>query len=151
MLIGVELEISGDASGNILMIYSPQVAFGLVDLLMGNLLGQTTTLEEMGQSALGEMCNVAGASFLNSLADEANMRLLPSPPKVKVEKAGELLDKALKPLTESSASQISVMQTLFGTQMQDQRISGSLLVMSTHELLQALAAHISKAIPNTCS
>ena len=97
LLIGVDLKIGGDADGNMVLIYSPQVAFGLIDLLVGNSLGQTTRLEEMGQSALGEMGNIAGGFFLNSLADDTGMRLLPSPPKVVADKASVLLDNALRP------------------------------------------------------
>ena len=150
MLIGVDLEIGGDADGNMVLIYPPEVAFGLVDLLLSNPLGQTKALEEMGQSALGEMGNVAGGFFLNSLADDTGMRLLPSPPTVLSEKASILLDNAIKPLAdgEEEESTIFVLQTVFRTQ--DRQIKGNFLVMPTAGLLKALitrAARVGAVLP----
>ena len=150
MLIGVDLEIGGDADGNMVLIYPPEVAFGLVDLLLGNPLGQTKALEEMGQSALGEMGNVAGGFFLNSLADDTGMRLLPSPPTVLSEKASILLDNAIKPLADGEEEESTkfVLQTVFRTQ--DRQIKGNFLVMPTAGLLKALitrAARVGAVLP----
>ena len=135
MLIGITLEIQGDATGNMLLIYSPEVAFGLVDLLVGNPLGQTIALEEMGQSALGEMGNIAGGFFLNSLADDTGLRLLPSPPTVKVERASTILANSFKPLA-GSAETIFVLQTVF--KAQSHQIAGNFLVTPTTDFLNAL-------------
>jgi chemotaxis protein CheC len=142
ILIGIDLEIRGDAEGNMLLIYSPQIAFGLVDLLVGNPLGQTQGLEEMGASALGEMGNIAGGFFLNSLADDTGMRLLPSTPTVTVDTVSALLDGALKPLAEEAAT-VFVLQTIFRTQ--DQQISGNFLVMPTASFLDSLVKHAARA------
>lgn len=147
VLIGIDLEIGGDADGNMVLIYPPQVAFGLVDLLLGNPLGQTKGLEEMGQSALGEMGNVAGGFFLNSLADDTGMRLLPSPPTVTADKASVLLDKAVRPFVDDDEeeSKIFVLQTVFRTQ--DRQIKGNFLVMPTPGLLDALVDHAARVGP----
>jgi chemotaxis protein CheC len=142
ILIGIDLEIGGDADGNMVLIYPPQIAFGLVDLLVGNPLGQTKGLEEMGQSALGEMGNVAGGFFLNSLADDTGMRLLPSPPTVTADKASVLLDKAIRPFVDDDESTIFVLQTVFRTQ--DRQIKGNFLVMPTPGLLDALVDHAAR-------
>jgi chemotaxis protein CheC len=135
-LVGIDLQISGDAEGNMLLIYTPQVALGLVDLLTGNPLGETETLEEMGESALGEMGNVAGGFFLNSLADDTGMRLLPSPPRVSTAKVGDMLEEAIKPLVQEEGAQAFVLQTVFRTE--DRQISGNFLVVPNPELLAKL-------------
>jgi len=143
MMIGIDLEIRGDADGNMLLVYSPQVALGIVDLLEGKPLGHTQGLEEMGQSALGEMRNIAGGFFLNSLADDTGMRLLPSPPTVTAEKASILLDSALKPVAGREDASIFVLQTIFRTQ--DRQISGNFLVLPTSGLLDSLVQHAARA------
>jgi len=148
ILVGIDLEIQGDATGHMLLIYPPQVAYGLVDLLIGNPLGQTTSLEEMEQSAIAEMGNIAGGFFLNSLSDDTGLRLLPSPPTVKVDKAAAILDGTLKPLI-SNESTIFVLQTIF--RAQDQQITGNFLVLPTPGLLTALIKYGAHITPSAVS
>jgi chemotaxis protein CheC len=86
--VGVYLQVSGGAEGQILLAYKPSTAFELVDLLMGEAPGTTQSLGEIEQSGLGEMGNIMGAFFLNSLSDSTGIRLLPSPPSVMMDMAG---------------------------------------------------------------
>ncbi|MCP4610425.1 MAG: response regulator [Planctomycetes bacterium] len=141
ILVGINLDIQGDTTGHMLLIYPPNVAYGLADIISGDPLGTTIDLEEMGESALKEMGNVAGGFFLNSLADAANMRLLPSPPNLIIGEAGRILDNAFRPLTNGDAK-VFVVQMTFETN--ETQVSGYFLALSTTEFINALTEHCHK-------
>ena len=67
--LGVYLAVTGDATGHMFMVYKPETAMALADLLMGEPPGTTKNLEEMEESALGEVGNIMGSFFLNALLD----------------------------------------------------------------------------------
>ena len=77
LTLGVYLSVTGCAEGHMFMVYEPQTAMALADLLMGNPPGTTQSLDEMETSALGEVGNIMGSFFLNSLADNTNSQLQP--------------------------------------------------------------------------
>jgi len=58
MVVGIYLETSGDATGQMIVMYQPEVAYNLIDVLMGQALGTTNSFDEMEVSALGEMGNI---------------------------------------------------------------------------------------------
>lgn len=133
--VGVYLTVSGSADGHIMLIYDPGIAAQLCDLLLMQPPGTTTELGEMEQSALGEMGNVIGASFLNTLSDGMDIDLRPSPPAVMTDMAGALLDiiAADLLLTQDDAF---VAETTFHAS--DRDVSGMFFVMPSAGLLDAL-------------
>lgn len=78
--IGVRIGLTGDVTGDVILIFPRPSAYRLVDILMGNEPGTTTSLTEMGGSALCEVGNLAGSFFLNSLAEATGLRAMPAPP-----------------------------------------------------------------------
>ncbi|MGE5594367.1 MAG: chemotaxis protein CheC [Betaproteobacteria bacterium] len=78
--VGVRIGLTGDVTGDVILIFPRASAYRLVDVLMGNKPGTTTSLTEMGGSALCEVGNLAGSFFLNSLAEATGLRAMPAPP-----------------------------------------------------------------------
>ncbi|MDI7247599.1 MAG: chemotaxis protein CheC [Bacillota bacterium] len=78
--IGVKIGLTGDVTGDVILIFPRPSAHRLVDILMGNEPGTTSGLTEMGGSALCEVGNLAGSFFLNSLAEATGLRAMPAPP-----------------------------------------------------------------------
>ena len=142
-LVGIRLNVQGDVSGTVLMIYPPDIAFGLVDILIGNPLGQTTSLDKLDESTLKEMGNVAGGFFLNSLADDTGLHLLPTPPALIKGEADRVLDNAFRPLHKVEES-VFVLQTSFKTE--ETKITGYFLIMSSPTFLEALASHANQSL-----
>lgn len=136
LTVGIYLTVSGSADGHIMLMYDPSIARSFVDLLLGQPVGVTHELGELEQSALGEMGNVVGSSFLNALADSVQLRLLPSPPTVMTDMAGALLDIIAADilLTQDEAF---VADTTFCTA--DHEMSGTFFVMPGRSLMQAVA------------
>ncbi len=135
MSVGIYLTVWGSADGHLMLIYDPHIACAFVDLLMTQPPNTTTALGEMEQSALGEMGNVVGASFLNVIADDAGMDLRPSPPAVMMDMAGALLDIVAADLLMTQDDAF-VAETTF--RAPDREISGMFFVMPSASLMTAL-------------
>jgi chemotaxis protein CheC len=74
------------------MIIPHQKGMDLVDLLMGSPQGTCSSLGTLEKSALGELGNLCGSFFLNSLAKSVGASFRPSPPAVVVDMLGAILD-----------------------------------------------------------
>ena len=90
--VGVYLRFEGDMTGQIMMIIPHQKALELVDLLMGLEKGTTKRLGSLERSALGELGNLCGTFFLNSIAKTVGASFRPSPPAIMVDMLGAILD-----------------------------------------------------------
>src|SRR4030043_2463757 len=88
LIIAIYLEIFGKANGHMVVVYKPEVAFDLVDLLRDQPTGSTKELNDMEMSTLGEVGNIMGSFFLNYISDTTGQRLKPSPPAVMMDMAG---------------------------------------------------------------
>lgn len=125
-VIAIYLMFSGNASGQILLSFDPQTAYELVDMALGLEASTTKSLGEMERSVLGEMGNIVGAFFLNSVADCAGLRLMPSPPAVMEDTAGTLVGSLLAEAFKGRDS-IFVIKLKFGSSVKV--IEGNFLVL----------------------
>lgn len=126
MVVGVYITFSGATHGHILMAHQPEFAYKVLDMLMGNPLGTTNSLDEMSQSALGEMGNITGTFFLNAVADSLGVFLNPSPPVVLLDMAGAILDIALAEIL-AERDEVFIAETSFG--VTDRTVEGTFLIM----------------------
>ncbi len=125
-VIAIYLLFSGNTSGQILLSFDPQTAFDLVDMALDLEPNTTKALGEMERSVLGEMGNIVGAFFLNSVADCAGLRLMPSPPTVMEDNAGRLVGSLLAEAFKGRDS-IFVIKLKFHSSVKE--IEGNFLVL----------------------
>lgn len=90
--VGVYLRFEGDLFGQIMMIIAHHKALELADLLMGLTPGTTKHLGPLERSALGELGNLCGSFFLNSISKLVGASFWPTPPAVMVDMVGAILD-----------------------------------------------------------
>lgn len=133
--VAICLTVGGDASGHLFIAYRPKTAFALVDLLLEGNLGDTAALGDMERSALGEVGNIMGSFFMNSLADASGLRLLVSPPAVMMDMAGSVLDPLLADLM-LRADDALVVEAAFGTR--DRQVDGTFLVLPSPDLQETV-------------
>ncbi|MCH7654849.1 MAG: chemotaxis protein CheX [Chloroflexi bacterium] len=132
----VYFALSGDAQGHMVLVYVPEVAFELVDMAMGDPPGTTKDLGEMERSVLGEVGNVMGGYFLQTLGDTSGMSLRMSPPAVMMDMAGAVIDAVIADIMVFS-DEVVVVETEFGTDQR--RVHGTFLVMPSPTLIRGLS------------
>jgi chemotaxis protein CheC len=110
--VGIYLRFEGDMIGQIMMIMPYQKAMELVDLLMDIPQGTTQHLGSIERSALGELGNMCGTFFLNSLAKLVGASIKPTPPAVMVDMVGAILDIVVA-TSGGISDQILLMQANF--------------------------------------
>ncbi len=137
-VVGIYLTIQGDATGHLMLIHEPSIAFQLIDLQMGQPPGTTTVMGEMEASIMGEMGNITGSFFLNALADATNLTLTPSPPAVMIDMAGAILGIALTKIMQEQ-DDLLVVSADFGTD--NHQMNGNFLVMPTTDFLRTILSH----------
>ncbi|MBT3995019.1 MAG: hypothetical protein HOF01_04400 [Chloroflexi bacterium] len=129
--VGVLLGIEQIPSFHIALIHSPQTAFQVVDILMGSEIGTTVGLGEMEISALGEMGNIMSGYFLNIIGDETGYELKPTPPSVRMDMTGAILDYAIASLMMET-DEVTMIEASYGTA--EAKVDGVFAVMPSPEL-----------------
>lgn len=90
--VGIYLRFKGDVDGQIMMIVPFSKAMELVDLMMEAPQGTTQQLGSLERSALGELGNLCGSFFLNTVSRTTQTKFHPTPPAVIVDMVGAILD-----------------------------------------------------------
>ncbi len=134
-VVGVYLGVAGDVSGHIILLFPPDEARRLVDLLMDLPEGTTMALGPMERSALGEVGNLTGSFFLNALAEMTRLGSQPTPPAVMMDMGAAVLDVPLVALAQSS-EQVLLINTVFVENLR--QIGGVFLVMPDVASLRAI-------------
>ncbi len=86
---GVIVKIKGDIQGNVLIVLDYETVKEMVEVLTGNII---TSLSEFENSLLEEVGNILCSSYMNSIADFTELKVIPSVPCV----TNDILSKILE-------------------------------------------------------
>lgn len=89
IVTGVTIAVSGDLDALVLLVFTPDQAAALCRML------GVEPDSEWGASALGEVGNILGCSYINALGSMAGMALEPSPPETVADMLGAIVSTAL--------------------------------------------------------
>ncbi len=90
--IGINLHITGDAEGDILIVFTRENATQLVDSLLSRDGSAGAAFSEMEISALKEVGNILASAYLNALGERLKMTLVPSVPELALDMGGSTTD-----------------------------------------------------------
>lgn len=79
-VVAVHMPLAGTCSGHLLLIFPPDVALALVDLLMEQPEGTSSSFGELETSCLQETCNIVGSAYMNCLSKWLDMSIEPGAP-----------------------------------------------------------------------
>lgn len=128
------VQVVGQARGHLMLMYTMDSARRLVELLAPGA-GLDPATDEMGRSAVQEIGNILGASFLRSLAEMTQLSLLPTVPAVAVDYAGSIVTYVVSNL-EDYSEQIVLVKTDFD--IEGDRIEGHCLFIPEAESLERI-------------
>ena len=92
LVAGILIEITGDLSGSVMLLFPEKTAYLLIDLAMGKCEGTTQEIDSMGQSAISEICNVLVGQYLNVLSDKIKINTSYSVPHFAFDMVGSIMD-----------------------------------------------------------
>lgn len=138
----VYLGMGPTIKGHVMLLFTVAQAHVLVDWLMDEAPGTTQELDDMGESALGEVGNITSAAFLNELGNATGVGMHPSPPTVIVDLAGALVDSVLTEVT-AQGGELALVETSFREEQSE--IEGFILLMPEPESFDTLLSLLQDA------
>ena len=92
IMAGIYLKVEGDIDGSIMFLLEQNSARHLVSkMMMQEETDSDEPLDEIQMSALKEVGNIIAGSYLNSLAQMTNLKMIPSVPYLAIDMAGAIL------------------------------------------------------------
>ena len=128
MMVGITLQILGDARGSIMLLFPRDSAHRLLCSLLGQQ-GKKLIMNEMTVSALKEVGNILASAYLSALGNLLNMTLIPSVPLLAYDMAGAVVDYVLIELSQSSDLALMVETDFTGEPGQDFVIKGHFFLL----------------------
>jgi chemotaxis protein CheC len=135
VVIGIYLQILGDARGNILLIFPRESAQQLLGALLPEGEIEGSSLTEMEASTLKEVGNILASAYLSALGSLVGMVLIPSIPMLSFDMAGAVVDYVLIELGEVGDLALVVETEFYG---EDHRISGHLFIFPDPQSLSVI-------------
>jgi chemotaxis protein CheC len=160
LVAACSMGLAGRLTGLILLVFEDRSGLALVDLLMRQPVGTTTTWGEIEQSAVKETTNIVGCAYVNALAahlpgivslasnqavwsEIGGSELVPTPPTFVQEFAGSLLQFALMEQA-LELDQVLLIHSEFGAGKQGLNLNWTLLFIPSRESLHELAASLAR-------
>jgi chemotaxis protein CheC len=156
LVAACSMELTGRLTGWILLVFEDRSGLALVDMLLTQPLGTTTTWGEFEQSAAKETTNIVGCAYVNALAahlptnpsrlaaqiqqpEAEASELIPTPPTFFHEFAGSLLEFALMEQAQELDQVLSI-RSEFQADRRESNLDWTLLFVPTRESLHDLVA-----------
>ena len=139
--------LNGRLTGSLILVFEDQSGLALVDLLLRQPVGTTTSWGELEQSAAKETTNIVGCAYVNALAahlPNAGMdsgELVPTPPTFLHEFAGSLLQFALMEQA-LELDQVLLIRSEFAGSRQGLNLNWTLLFIPSRAALDELASSL---------
>lgn len=141
VVVGVTMQIHGDAGGNILLVFPEQSARRLVRQLLGQEV-PGTRFDEMAESTLKEVGNILASSYLGAMGSLLNLMLIPSIPAIAHDMAGAVIDYLLIELSEAGDQALMIETEFHGRKPGDDVISGHFFLLPDPASLAVLTEAI---------
>ena len=137
VVVGITLQILGDARGNILLILPQESA----QRLLFRLLRQPTAgivFDEINASTLKEVGNILASAYLSALGGLLHVSLIPSIPLLAFDMAGAVVDYVLIELSASGNTALMVETEFISEIPQEEPIKGHFFLIPDPSSLEIL-------------
>lgn len=128
IMVGITLQILGDARGSIMLLFPQESAHRLLCSLLGQQ-EKGLVMTEVSVSALKEVSNILASAYLSALGNLLNKTLIPSVPVLAYVMAGAVVDHVLIDLSQSGDFAMIVETDFGGEPDQDLAIKGHFFLL----------------------
>lgn len=133
----IDMEITGDLSGRIFLLFSPDDAKLLASSLLGKAKEEIDFKDEMLQSALKESANILCGSYVAALADMTRLNILISSPSLAIDMIGAILDFIFIQIAQYSEEALTIKTDL---KVSETNLEGLFLFFPSGESLTRIFA-----------
>ncbi|MDI6799694.1 MAG: chemotaxis protein CheC [Actinomycetota bacterium] len=131
----IYLAFEGDVFGLIAIVLSTESSYKLIDALMGEEIGTTSEMDDMGRSALGEVGNVVVTYFLRILGEHTWLNIVPSVPDVLTDMAGAILSSMVLSIGEEP-DEVLFVRAIF--KAEEHNIESNMFLFASPEVLKKI-------------
>lgn len=135
LMVGIYLQISGEVNGEVMFLFPEKGAYEMIDIIMGKNPGTTRSMSEMETSAFKELSNILTGSFLNSLGNMLDAKILPSVPHIATDMVQTLLDFILIKMSKCADVMLYIRTDI---NVQNHKIDGAFTVLFDQDSLQKI-------------
>jgi len=136
-IVGITMEMQGSLNGQTLLALPMATAARLADLMLGRSHpSDVDGFDVLEESALREAGNILGGAYMTALSEFLTMRLMPSPPRLAIATARELLRECAS--TAGADHSVCCVETEFRFQEIGQAFRGFYLLVPDGESLGAI-------------
>jgi len=137
VVVGITLQVRGDAQGNILLVFPLECAENLVIQLLGRE-DNGDLFDEIGISTVKEVGNILASSYLSAMGALLNLTLLPSIPLLANDMAGAVIDFLLIELSEDGDQALMIETEFHGSSPNAKLIRGHFFLMPDPKSLEVI-------------
>ena len=145
MMVGITLQILGDARGSIMLLFPEESAHRLLCSLLGQQ-EKGLVMTEVSVSALKEVGNILASAYLSALGNLLNKTLIPSVPLLAYDMAGAVVDHALIDLSQSGDFAMMIETDFGGEPDQDLAIKGHFFLLPDPVTLNIFFSDVGGAV-----
>ena len=135
VIVAVLIKFNGDANGMIMYILDMEDAKNITEILVGKEKEMHSGLSEMKISAIKEIGNILGSSYLNSIAVFTGMTIDISIPFVSVDMAGSILST---PVIQYGASDNKVMFIEESFNSENKKLRSNIILFAEIETIKEI-------------
>jgi len=145
MMVGITLQILGDARGSIMLLFPEESAHRLLCSLLGQQ-EKGLVMTEVSVSALKEVSNILASAYLSALGKLLNKTLIPSVPLLAYDMAGAVVDHVLIDLSQSGDFAMMIETDFGGEPDQDLAIKGHFFLLPDPVTLNIFFSDVGGAV-----
>lgn len=141
-IVSVMMDMHGSLHGHTLLAFPLSTGRRLADLMLRRERRPGGALDVLEESALKEAGNILGGAYMTALSEFLGMQLLPSPPRLRVGTAAEVLEEHRKEANGAAAA--CCVETEFSFEEIGERFCGFFLLLPDAESFDAIfrAVHV---------
>ncbi len=141
VVVGITLQVRGDARGNILLVFPLESAERMVSQLLSRD-RECGLFDEIGISTVKEVGNILASSYLGAMGSLLNLTLLPSIPLLANDMAGAVIDFLLIELSEEGNQALMIETEFHGSGSDEKLIRGHFFLMPDPASLEVITSAV---------
>ena len=141
-VVGVILQLTGDAKGYLLLLLSKKTAKMLIKLMIGES-DETKGFDEMEVSVLMELANIMGGTYISALSNFLSIKIGLSTPSQAYDMSDAIIDQVLG-LMAADVNDVLYLKTEFT--INEEKIDGKILIFTDADSLTNMLDAVNKLV-----